>query len=148
MRNSYLVFGQPLIEGAEIDEVAKSLRAAWLGTGPKLRSLKSGSRRTRGSRTPSLSIPALPASSGVPCAPTRAGRRGYRAGNDFCRDGQRVIHAGATPVLVDVEPDTFNMDPEQVRRRSRRKRKRSCQFILPDAPVTWMRSCPWPGSTV
>ena len=36
MRNSYLVFGQPLIEEAEIDEVVKSLRAAWLGTGPKV----------------------------------------------------------------------------------------------------------------
>jgi len=28
-----------------------------------------------------------------------------------------VIHAGATPVLVDVEPDTFNMDPEAVRKK-------------------------------
>jgi glycosyltransferase involved in cell wall biosynthesis len=36
MRGSYLVFGQPLIEDAEIEEVVKSLRAAWLGTGPKV----------------------------------------------------------------------------------------------------------------
>ena len=36
MRNSYLVFGQPLIEEAEIEEVVQSLRAAWLGTGPKV----------------------------------------------------------------------------------------------------------------
>lgn len=36
MRNNYLVFGQPLIEEAEIEEVVKSLRAAWLGTGPKV----------------------------------------------------------------------------------------------------------------
>ena len=32
----YIVFGQPLIEEAEIEEVVKSLRAAWLGTGPKV----------------------------------------------------------------------------------------------------------------
>ena len=36
MRDGYLVFGQPLIEEAEIEEVVKSLRAAWLGTGPKV----------------------------------------------------------------------------------------------------------------
>ena len=36
MRGSYLVFGQPLIEDAEIEEVVKSLRAAWLGTGPNV----------------------------------------------------------------------------------------------------------------
>jgi dTDP-4-amino-4,6-dideoxygalactose transaminase len=34
MRDSYLVFGQPRIEQAEIDEVVASLRSAWLGTGP------------------------------------------------------------------------------------------------------------------
>ena len=36
MRESYLLFGQPLIEEAEIEEVVKSMRAAWLGTGPKV----------------------------------------------------------------------------------------------------------------
>ncbi|HET9606656.1 MAG TPA: DegT/DnrJ/EryC1/StrS family aminotransferase, partial [Nitrospira sp.] len=36
MRDSYLVFGQPRIEEAEIEEVVASLRAAWLGTGPKV----------------------------------------------------------------------------------------------------------------
>src|SRR6516225_9761734 len=36
LRSEYLVFGQPLIEEAEIEEVVKSLRAAWLGTGPKV----------------------------------------------------------------------------------------------------------------
>ena len=35
MRDTYLVFGQPRIEQAEIDEVAASMRSAWLGTGPK-----------------------------------------------------------------------------------------------------------------
>jgi dTDP-4-amino-4,6-dideoxygalactose transaminase len=35
----------------------------------------------------------------------------------FCATINAVIHAGATPVLVDVEPDTFNLDPEQVRRK-------------------------------
>ena len=35
MRDSYLVFGQPRIEQAEIDEVVASMRSAWLGTGPK-----------------------------------------------------------------------------------------------------------------
>ena len=33
--DSYLVFGQPRIEQAEIDEVVASMRSAWLGTGPK-----------------------------------------------------------------------------------------------------------------
>ena len=35
----------------------------------------------------------------------------------FCATINAVIHAGATPVLVDVESNSFNIDPEQVRRR-------------------------------
>jgi hypothetical protein len=36
MRKDYLVFGSPLIEEAEINEVVDSLRARWLGTGSKV----------------------------------------------------------------------------------------------------------------
>ena len=36
VRDRFLVFGAPLIEQPEIDEVVDSLRAGWLGTGPKV----------------------------------------------------------------------------------------------------------------
>ena len=36
MRDSFLVFGSPLIGQEEIDEVVDSLRSAWIGTGPKV----------------------------------------------------------------------------------------------------------------
>ncbi len=36
MRNRFLVFGSPLIEQPEIDEVVRSLKSGWIGTGPKV----------------------------------------------------------------------------------------------------------------
>lgn len=36
VRDRFLVFGTPLIEQPEIDEAVDSLRAGWLGTGPKV----------------------------------------------------------------------------------------------------------------
>ena len=36
MRKNFLVFGSPLIEQPEIDEVVDSLKSGWLGTGPKV----------------------------------------------------------------------------------------------------------------
>ncbi len=36
LRDQFLVFGAPLIEQAEIDEVVDTLRSGWLGTGPKV----------------------------------------------------------------------------------------------------------------
>ena len=42
-------------------------------------------------------------------------------------------------VLVDVERDTFNVNPEEVRRKiSRLKPKQSCQSILPVVLATWV----------
>jgi len=35
-REDFLIFGAPQIEDAEVDEVVGSMRAAWLGTGPKV----------------------------------------------------------------------------------------------------------------
>ena len=36
MREDFLVFGAPLIEQEEIDEVVATLRSGWIGTGPKV----------------------------------------------------------------------------------------------------------------
>ena len=36
MRKHFLVFGSPLIEQPEIDEVGKSLKCGWIGTGLKV----------------------------------------------------------------------------------------------------------------
>src|SRR5690606_14098987 len=35
----------------------------------------------------------------------------------FCATVNAVIHAGATPILTDVDPSTFNLDLDDVRRR-------------------------------
>src|ERR1700704_5451640 len=35
-RDSFLVFGRPVIEEDEIAEVVDSLRSGWIGTGPKV----------------------------------------------------------------------------------------------------------------
>lgn len=34
----------------------------------------------------------------------------------FTATGSSILHAGATPVWVDIDPVTFNLDPEQVKR--------------------------------
>ncbi len=36
MSKDFLIFGAPLIEQPEIDEVVDSLKSGWIGTGPKV----------------------------------------------------------------------------------------------------------------
>jgi dTDP-4-amino-4,6-dideoxygalactose transaminase len=118
MRNNYLVFGQPLIEDAEIEEVVKSLQAAWLGTGPKVAAFEKLVAEYKDVKH-AVAVNSCTAGLHLSCLAI-----GLQPGDEvivpamtFCATINAVIHAGAVPVLVDVEPDTFNMDPEQVRRR-------------------------------
>ena len=116
MRTNYLIFGQPLIEEAEIEEVVKSMRTAWLGTGPKVAEFEKRIAQYKGVKH-AVAVGSCTAGLHLSC-----NALGLQPGDEvivpamtFCATINAVIHAGATPVLVDVEPDSFNMDPEQVR---------------------------------
>jgi dTDP-4-amino-4,6-dideoxygalactose transaminase len=114
----YIVFGQPLIEEAEIEEVVKSLRAAWLGTGPKVAAFEKLVAEYKGVRH-AVALNSCTAGLHLCCLALnlRPGDEVIVPAMTFCATVNAVIHAGATPVLVDVEPDTFNLDPEQVRQK-------------------------------
>jgi len=118
MRDKFLVFGAPLIEEAEIDEVVASLRSGWLGTGPKVAHFETAFARYLGvehavavnSGTAALHLSILAAGIG-------AGDEVITTALTFCATVNAIIHAGATPVLVVVDPSTMNIDPDQVRAR-------------------------------
>jgi dTDP-4-amino-4,6-dideoxygalactose transaminase len=117
-RSRYLVFGQPLIEEDEILEVAASMRAAWLGTGPKVAEFEKRIAAYKGVKH-AVAVNSCTAGLHLSCLAL-----GLQPGDEvivpamtFCATINAVIHAGATPVLVDVQPDTFNMDPDAVRKK-------------------------------
>lgn len=118
MRSNYLVFGQPLIEEAEIEEVVKSMRAAWLGTGPKVAEFEQRVAAYKGVRH-AVAVNSCTAGLHLGCIAL-----GLQAGDEvivpamtFCATINAVIHSGARPVLADVEAETYNLDPEQVGRK-------------------------------
>jgi dTDP-4-amino-4,6-dideoxygalactose transaminase len=118
MRESYLLFGQPLIEEAEIEEVVKSMRAAWLGTGPKVAAFEKMVADYKGVKH-AIAVNSCTAGLHLSCiaAGLLPGDEVIVPAMTFCATVNAVIHAGAIPVLVDVDPVTFNMDPAQVRRK-------------------------------
>ncbi len=116
MREHYLVFGQPSIEEAEIEEVVKSLRAAWLGTGPKVAAFEKLVAEYKNVEH-AVAVNSCTAGLHLSCLAL-----GLQPGDEvivpaltFCATVNAIIHAGATPVLADVELSTFNLDPAQVR---------------------------------
>ena len=52
---------------------------------------------------------------------------------------QAALDIGANVVLVDIDPETYCIDPAAVERRSRRGRRRWCQIHLTAAYTIWTR---------
>ena len=117
-RDRFLVFGAPAIEDAEIQEIVATMKSGWLGTGPKVAQFESDFAAYKGARhaaavnscTAALHLSLL--ASGV-----GPGDEVITSALTFCATVNAIIHAGATPVLADVDPKTMNMDAEQVERR-------------------------------
>ena len=72
----------------------------------------------------------------------RAGRRGgHHAPTRSSRPPARSSRVGATPVFVDIDPVTFNIDVDADRApRSRRAPARSCRCTCSGSAPTWTRS--------
>jgi len=124
MRNNYLVFGQPLIEEAEIEEVVKSMRAAWLGTGPKVAEFEKRIAAYKGVKH-AVALNSCTAGLHLSCLALglQPGDEVITTAMTFCATVNAIIHAGATPVIVDVDFETFNIDPEEVRKKISPKTK-------------------------
>lgn len=118
MNKEFIVFGQPLIEQEEIDEVVDSLRKAWIGTGPKVAQFEQAFKEYKdapfaaavGSCTAGLFL-ALKALDIGP------GDEVITTAMTFVATVNAIVHTGATPVLADIDPVTWNIDPNEIERR-------------------------------
>ncbi len=115
MRRSFLPFSPPDIGDAEIAEVADALRSGWITTGPRTKRFEEAFGTYVGSEA------ALALSSGTAALHAALLALGIGEGDavvvptmTFSSAVHVVEHVGATPILVDVEPQTLNMDPAAV----------------------------------
>ena len=117
-RNSFLVFGAPLIGDDEIEEVVDSLKSGWLGTGPKVARFEKDFGSYIGTAN-AVAVNSCTAALhlSILAAGIEPGDEVITSSLTFCATVNAIIHAGGTPVIVDVDPRTMNVDPEQVRAR-------------------------------
>jgi dTDP-4-amino-4,6-dideoxygalactose transaminase len=115
----YIIFGAPDIQQAEIDEVVTSMQSGWLGTGPKVARFEHDFAAYKGidehqvaavnSCTAALHLSII-------AAGLTAGDEVITTAMTFCATVNAIIHAGATPVLADIDPVTLNIDPAAIER--------------------------------
>ena len=118
IRDSYLVFGSPQLLEDEIEEVEATLRSAWIGTGPRVARFEEDFGRYVGadhavavsSCTAALHLAMV----ALDLAP---GDEVIVPAMTFAATANAVIHAGATPVLADVDRETMCLTPEEIEAR-------------------------------
>ncbi len=104
-------YARPSIGDAEIAEVEACLRSGWLSTGPR-------AQRFERELAASLGVKhALGACSGTAALHLAVLAAGIGAGDEvittpmtFCATINAIVHAGATPVLADIDPATTITD--------------------------------------
>lgn len=123
-KDNFLVFGAPLIEEPEIEEVVGCMHRRWIGTGPKVREFEKDFAAFKGSKhaialnscTAALHLSMIAAGIGP-------GDEVITTAMTFCATINAIIHCGATPVLADCDRETMNILPEEIEKKVTAKTK-------------------------
>lgn len=117
MSSTFLPFALPDIDEDEINEVVDALRSGWVTTGPKTKQFEADFAAFIGNGVDAIAVNS--ATAGLHLALEAVG-----VGPDdevivptytFTATAEVVRYLGAHPVMVDVDPHTFNITPAAIR---------------------------------
>lgn len=115
VRTEFLPFGLPSLGREEEEAVLEVMRSGWLTTGPKTKQFEQALATYTGAKH-AIAVNSCTAALHVALA-----AHGVGPGDEvittavtFPATANVVIHQGATPVLVDVDPTTLNVTPEAI----------------------------------
>lgn len=115
MRGSFLPFALPDTDEEEINEIAEAIRSGWVTTGPKTHQFESEFAGYVGARH------AVAVTSCTAALHLALEGIGLQSGDivlttpyTFAATAEVVRYFNATPVFVDIEPNTFNIDPNRL----------------------------------
>lgn len=112
----FLPFALPEIGEEEIEQVVKCLRSGWLTSGGQMQKFEQDFTEFMGGNVHSIAVNS--ATFGLILAMDALG---IGQGDEvittpytFSATGMSIVHLGATPVLVDIDPVTLNIDPANI----------------------------------
>jgi len=115
VRSEILPYGRQWLDEDDIQAVVDVLRSDWLTTGPKVREFEEAVAEFSGTAH------AVAVNSGTAALHAAAFALGIGPGDEvivppmtFAASSNCILYLGGTPVFVDVEPDTLNIDPQKI----------------------------------
>ena len=117
VRETPIYYGRQCIEQDDIDAVIDTLRSDLITCGPRVAGLEKAICRVTGARY------AVAVSNGTAALHLAAMAAGFGEGDEvivssitFAASSNCVLYCGAKPVFADIKDDTYNIDPESVRK--------------------------------
>ncbi len=135
-RATFLSFQPPAVGEEEVEAVAETIRSGWLTTGPRTAELEERFAEYVGARH------AIALSSGTAALHLSLLGLGVGPGDEVITTpitwpatANVIVHAGATPVFVDVKDDDLNIDPDRAREAVTARTKAIMPVDLAGQPV-------------
>lgn len=113
----FIVFGSPLIDQAEVDEVLACMQSSWLGTGPRVAQFErdfAAYKAVGASQVAALNSCTAALHVSMVSAGLEPGSEVITTPLTFCATANAIVHAGLTPVLADVDAETHCVDPATI----------------------------------
>ena len=117
VRESKIFYGRQCIEQDDIDAVAETLRGDLITCGPKVEALEKKLCEVTGAKY------AVVVANGTAALHLAAMTAGFGEGDEvivssitFAASANCILYCGAKPVFADIDPRTYNIDPESVRK--------------------------------
>jgi dTDP-4-amino-4,6-dideoxygalactose transaminase len=124
LRDEFLPFSLPSIGETEIAEVTDSLKSGWITTGPKTEEF---ARRFAEACGVAYAVPVNSCTAALHLSLVALG---IGPGDEvitstmtFCSTANVIVHTGATPVFADIDVETLNIDPGEIKKRITPKTK-------------------------
>lgn len=114
-KNRIIPFSPPDITEAEINEVIDTLRSGWITTGPKTKQFeKELASYCNTSRAVCLSSATAAMELTLRLLGIGPGDEVITSAYTYTASASVILHVGATPVLIDTAPDSYEMDYEKL----------------------------------
>lgn len=117
VRENRIFYGRQCIEQDDIDAVVETLKGSLITCGPKVEELEDKLCQITGAKY------AVVVANGTAALHLAALAAGFGEGDEvivssitFAASANCVLYCGAKPVFADIRPDTYNIDPESVRK--------------------------------
>ena len=117
VREKPIYYGRQCIEQDDIDAVVETLRSDLITSGPRVAALEKKLCELTGAKY------AVVVANGTAALHLAALAAGFKEGDEvivssitFAASANCVLYCGAKPVFADIDPETYNMNPESVKK--------------------------------